>query len=400
MTHQVGRYKHPVEFTALRCNRLLLENSILDEAPEGGKKKVEESSGLTFNTFITELAKKWAGETEKFIWNRCPKGVVHTKSMRFVGTVKEYSLGSCDGCQLISSHATYRSALKGLDQYVIKDEDLDIDLSYMNINTRCSNCEFAGTHPFSNGYPLCATCVATGGKCYGALIKRPLEGVTCENELLTVLESWLSKVGIESKGDYGIVVPTYKLKPTYYKYPVIKPSLVIPQYQICVDIYTYTAPYETDGKQKLEINTTPTSMYADDSKIMAFRATSLKAIGWKYLVISSYELEKLVGIENLLYKSHLYSSGGNFASRVFDDITDFIKVNKLIRNSDSSANIHTLRKFFDGEMEDIRDAITSFPKTNTYKIAVDTLEEILALLEADKRRYERYVSNSILIDSV
>ena len=94
--------KNSIEYSTLRCHRLLLENSTLGEAPADLKKHIKEKSDLSYNNFMKEMAREWAGEHDRFIWPICPKGVKHIKTLRFVGTVKDYYIGVCSACDLIS----------------------------------------------------------------------------------------------------------------------------------------------------------------------------------------------------------------------------------------------------------------------------------------------------------
>ena len=388
--------KNRIEYSALRCSRLLLESSTLGEAPSDLKKLVKEKSDFSFNIFIKEMAKKWAGEHDRFTWPICPKGVMHIQTLRFVGTVKDYDLDECVACEAIKSHATYRSAYPGLERFVISDSDLDLDPSKRKLNMRCANCEYIGFHTITIGYPICTTCITTCGKPYGTLVNRPFDGFSCETEIVFALQSWLSDIGVKAIVDAGIVVPiASRLKPSYAVNPVIKPSLLLPEYSICIDLFRFRARYEINDNDKMTISTVGSSEFVNDSNYMARRSSSLKSIGWKHLVFSSYDMPGLDGIENMLYEQMWFSNDKEeFARRVFDEINKYILDNKLIKNFNFSDNIDKHRKILDKEQGDLLQVLEDDQFSDD---GLALLKEEIHLLEADKIRYQRYISNSILI---
>jgi hypothetical protein len=378
------------------CSRLLLESCTLGEAPADLKILVKARSGLSYSNFMQEMAKNWAGEYDRFIWVICPKGVKHIQTLRFVGTVKDYDLGECIACDLNASNSTYRSAYPGLERFVISDSDLDLDPSKSKLYMRCANCEFMGFHTITIGYPMCTTCITTCGKPYGALVNRSPEEVSCEYEVVLALQSWLSEIDIKAIVDAGIVVPiANRLKPSYAVNPVIKPSLLLPEYSICIDLFRFWARYEINDNDKITINTAGSSEFVNDSNYMARRSSSLKSVGWKHLVFSSYDMPGLGKIENMLYEQMWFSNDKEeFARRVFDEIKKYILDNKLSKILNFSDNIEQHRKILDKEHGELLQVLVDD------QFSDDTLaliKEEIQLLEADKIRYQRYISNSILI---
>lgn len=388
-----GRSKSPVEYTALRCYRHIYENCVLSDPPEGGKRMVEELSGLTYNTFIVELVKKWACDSQVFIWRRCPKGIEHTSSLLFVGTIGEFKSGECFSCDAIASNISYGSAFKGLEKFVIREEDLALALSHRSIQTKCSNCSTEGTHPLRRGSPLCSTCVVTDGYCIGALVKRPLDGVTCGDIFIDSLISLFRNGGMTALADVGIIVPTCELKSKYANYPVIKPSIVLCDYNLCIDIYEFDASSTDREDGLLEIDTVPTSMHVNDSKYMAKRAASLNGIGWNYLVFSRYDLDKLEGIENMVYKTFFYSSEAKFPSFVYDEVVGFIKNNKIVKNKSIFSNVHKIHENLLQEEEIIMSKLELYVEENLFNDVTNLFKRKLKYLQSEKIRYHGLTNN-------
>jgi hypothetical protein len=345
---------------------------------------------------MQEMAKNWAGEHDRFIWAICPKGVKHIQTLRFVGTVKDYDLGECIACDLNASNSTYRSAYPGLDKFVIDESDLDLDPSKRKLYMRCANCEFTGYHTITIGYPICTTCITTCGKPYGALVNRSPVEVSCEYEVVLALQSWLREIDIKAIVDDGIVVPiASRSKPSYAVNPVIKPSLLLPEYSICIDLFRFRARDEINDNDKITINIAGSSEFVKDSNYMARRSSSLKSVGWKHLVFSSYDMPGLGEIENMFYEQMWFSNDKEeFARRVFDEIKKYILDNKLSKDLNFSENIDKNRKTLDNKQSEL---LLVFETLHSFNDEFFAVKEEIQLLEADKIRYQRYISNSILI---
>lgn len=101
---------------------------------------------------------------------------------------------------------------------------------------------------------------------------------------------------------------------------------------------------------------------------------------------------------NMLYKKILCSNDQEeFASRVFDEIYKYISDNKLIKNLNFSENVDKHIKNLEKERSELLLFLESYKKLNDFYY---TLKEEIHLLEANKIRYQRYISNSIFFDFI